>query len=52
MMSDFDPAQAATTRRSFLEHYCDTDTLCCTAHFPAPSTGHLKRWDNGFRCVG
>jgi len=31
---DVDPAQAAVTRRSFLERYCDTDTLCCTAHFP------------------
>src|SRR5207245_2757691 len=28
---DVDPAQAAVTRRSFLERYCDTDTLCCTA---------------------
>ncbi len=33
---DVDPAQAAVTRRSFLERYCDTDTLCCTAHFPSP----------------
>jgi glyoxylase-like metal-dependent hydrolase (beta-lactamase superfamily II) len=31
---DVDQAAAATTRRSFLERYCDTDTLCCTAHFP------------------
>jgi glyoxylase-like metal-dependent hydrolase (beta-lactamase superfamily II) len=31
---DVDQALAATTRRSFLERYCDTDTLCCTAHFP------------------
>ncbi|MGY3107751.1 glyoxylase-like metal-dependent hydrolase (beta-lactamase superfamily II) [Bradyrhizobium sp. LM6.9] len=36
---DVDQAQAATTRRSFLERYCDTDTLCCTAHFPSPSGG-------------
>ena len=33
---DVDQAAAATTRRSFLERYCDTDTLCCTAHFPSP----------------
>jgi len=50
MSSDFNPAMAALTRRSFLERYCDTPTLCCTAHFPAPSVGHLKRWGNGFRC--
>ncbi len=36
---DVDQAQAAVTRRSFLERYCDTDTLCCTAHFPSPSSG-------------
>jgi glyoxylase-like metal-dependent hydrolase (beta-lactamase superfamily II) len=37
---DVDQAQAAVTRRNFLERYCDTDTLCCTAHFPSPSTGN------------
>jgi glyoxylase-like metal-dependent hydrolase (beta-lactamase superfamily II) len=47
---DVDQAQAAATRRSFLERYCDTDTLCCTAHFPSPSTGRIKRWGNGFVC--
>ena len=31
---DVDQAQAAATRRGFLERYCDTDTLCCTALFP------------------
>ena len=47
---DVDPAQAASTRRSFLEHYCDSDTLCCFAHFPSPSAGRVKRWGDGFRC--
>jgi glyoxylase-like metal-dependent hydrolase (beta-lactamase superfamily II) len=47
---DVDPAQAAATRRSFLERYCDTDTLCCTAHFPSPSTGKIRRHGNGFSC--
>ena len=47
---DIDQAQAATTRRSFLERYCDTDTLCCTAHFPSPSAGKIRRWGDGFRC--
>jgi glyoxylase-like metal-dependent hydrolase (beta-lactamase superfamily II) len=46
---DKDPAQAAATRRAFLERYCDTPTLCCTAHFPSPSAGHVKRWGHGFR---
>ena len=39
---DVDQAQAAVTRRNFLERYCDTDTLCCTAHFPSPSTGKIR----------
>jgi glyoxylase-like metal-dependent hydrolase (beta-lactamase superfamily II) len=47
---DVDQAQAAATRRNFLERYCDTDTLCCTAHFPSPSTGKIRRWANGFSC--
>jgi glyoxylase-like metal-dependent hydrolase (beta-lactamase superfamily II) len=47
---DVDQAQAAVTRRSFLERYCDTDTLCCTAHFPSPSTGKIRRHGDGFSC--
>jgi len=48
---DVDPAMAATTRRSFLERYCDTDTLCCTAHFPSPSVGKIRRKGNAFVCA-
>lgn len=47
---DVDPAQAAVTRRGFLERYCDTDTLCCMAHFPSPSAGRIRRKGNGFAC--
>ena len=47
---DVDQAQAAATRRNFLERYCDTDTLCCAAHFPSPSTGKIRRFGNGFSC--
>ncbi|MGA2058225.1 MAG: MBL fold metallo-hydrolase [Bradyrhizobium sp.] len=47
---DVDPVQAAVTRKNFLERYCDTDTLCCTAHFPSPSTGKIRRKGNGFSC--
>ena len=50
MKFDVDQAAAATTRRSFLERYCDTDTLCCTAHFPSPSVGKIRRWGDGFSC--
>jgi glyoxylase-like metal-dependent hydrolase (beta-lactamase superfamily II) len=47
---DVDQAQAAATRRNFLERYCDTDTLCCTAHFPSPSAGKIRRLGNAFTC--
>ena len=50
MRVDYDPAQGAATRRKFLETYCDTNTLCCFAHFPSPSRGYVKRWGNGFKC--
>ena len=50
MRADFDPKQAAVTRRGLLERCCDTDTLCCTAHFPTPSVGRIRPWDSGFRC--
>jgi len=44
-----DAAQAAATCRTFLERFCDTPTVCCTAHFPAPSVGRIKRWGRGYR---
>jgi glyoxylase-like metal-dependent hydrolase (beta-lactamase superfamily II) len=47
---DVDPKRSAVTRRSFLERFCDTGTLCCTAHFPSPSSGKIKRKGNGFMC--
>ncbi|BAM92519.1 putative metallo-beta-lactamase superfamily protein [Bradyrhizobium oligotrophicum S58] len=47
---DVDPVQAAVTRRAFLERYCDTATLCCTAHFPSPSVGRIRRNGDGFAC--
>jgi glyoxylase-like metal-dependent hydrolase (beta-lactamase superfamily II) len=47
---DVDQAQAATTRRNFMERYCDSNTLCCTAHFPSPSVGKIRRNGNGFSC--
>jgi glyoxylase-like metal-dependent hydrolase (beta-lactamase superfamily II) len=48
---DVDQAQAAVTRRNFLERYCDADTLCCPAHFPSPSVGKIRRAGDGFSCV-
>ena len=45
---DWDPTVAALTRRSFLERYCETPTLVCTAHFPLPSAGRIVRAGDGF----
>ena len=49
MFTDEDPGQAAATRRQFLERYADTETLVFTMHFPDPSVGYLRRWEDGFR---
>jgi glyoxylase-like metal-dependent hydrolase (beta-lactamase superfamily II) len=45
---DWDVAEAIRTRRAFLERYCETDTLVCTAHFPLPSAGHIVRAGDAF----
>jgi glyoxylase-like metal-dependent hydrolase (beta-lactamase superfamily II) len=47
---DVDGQLAAKTRRSLLERLCDTGTLCCTAHFPSPSAGRIKRRGDAFTC--
>jgi glyoxylase-like metal-dependent hydrolase (beta-lactamase superfamily II) len=47
---DVDPKLAGATRRNFLQRYCDTNTLCCTAHFPSPSGGKIRRRGDGFGC--
>ena len=45
---DFDPTQAAATRRAFLERYCERDVLVCASHFPSPSFGRVVREGDGF----
>ena len=45
---DFDPKQAAATRRAFLERYCERDVLVCASHFPSPSFGRVVREGNAF----
>jgi len=47
---DVDQSLAAATRRSFLDRYCDTATLCCMAHFPSPSVTRITRRGDGFDC--
>ncbi len=48
--ADLDPARAVETRKGFLEKFCDTGTVCCFTHFPAPSASRVRRWGEGFRC--
>src|SRR5215468_12696349 len=45
---DWDAAQAAATRRAFLERYCERDVLVCASHFPSPSFGRIVREGKGF----
>lgn len=46
---DWDAALAKRTRREFLERYCETGTLVCTAHFPLPSAGRIVRANDAYR---
>jgi len=46
---DWDPEHAKRTRRAFMERYCDTDTLICTAHSPLPSAGRIVAQGAAFR---
>jgi glyoxylase-like metal-dependent hydrolase (beta-lactamase superfamily II) len=41
--SDYNLALAATTRKEFLDTYCDSNSLILTSHFPSPSVGHIIR---------
>ena len=38
---DNDLSQSATTRKTFFDQHCETDTLILTAHLPSPSVGHI-----------
>jgi glyoxylase-like metal-dependent hydrolase (beta-lactamase superfamily II) len=49
MRVDYSSPQAGESRRTMFSRFCDTSTLICTAHFPSPSSGHLKRWGDGFK---
>ncbi len=46
--SDYDLAAAAETRKTFLNTYCESDSLVLTAHFPSPSIGHIVSRGDGY----
>ncbi len=45
---EFDTAASTNTRRTFLDKYCNSDSIILTAHFPSPSIGHIIRRGNGY----
>jgi glyoxylase-like metal-dependent hydrolase (beta-lactamase superfamily II) len=45
---DANKERAAKTRLDFLTRYSDCDTRVLTAHFPLPSTGHIRRYHDVF----
>ncbi len=46
--TDYDLAASVNTRKTFLNKYCESDTLVLTAHFPSPSIGHIIPRGNGY----
>ena len=46
---DYDQSLALETRQSFLEQYCDKDTLVFGSHFPTPPAGRIVRDDRVYR---
>jgi len=51
MMVDYDSRQAGESRRKLFGRFCDTSTMMCTAHFPAPSTARVVPWRDAFDFV-
>jgi glyoxylase-like metal-dependent hydrolase (beta-lactamase superfamily II) len=51
VMSDYDSVHAGQTRRQIFDRFCDESTLLCATHFPAPSTGRVRRWNAGYKFV-
>lgn len=45
---DWDPAQAAQSRRRFFAEVADSDTLILPVHFPSPTAGHITGGSDGF----
>jgi glyoxylase-like metal-dependent hydrolase (beta-lactamase superfamily II) len=51
MRADYNSPQAGESRRKLFSCICDSATLVCTAHFPSPSSGQMKKDGNGFKFV-
>jgi glyoxylase-like metal-dependent hydrolase (beta-lactamase superfamily II) len=51
MRADYDSKQAGQTRRTIFDRFCDAPTLICVTHFPSPSVGRVRRWEDGYKFV-
>jgi glyoxylase-like metal-dependent hydrolase (beta-lactamase superfamily II) len=51
MMADYDSPQAGQTRRQIFDRFSDEPTILCATHFPAPSTGRMRRSGDGYKFV-
>jgi len=45
---EYDMAESTNTRQTFLDRYCDSDSIIMTAHFPSPSIGYIVRRGSGY----
>jgi glyoxylase-like metal-dependent hydrolase (beta-lactamase superfamily II) len=51
MLADYDSTQAGITRRKVFDRFCEEPTILCATHFPAPSTGHVRHWGDGYKFI-
>ena len=45
---EYDMALSTTTRETFLDAHCASDTVVLTSHFPSPSVGHIIPRGNAY----
>jgi glyoxylase-like metal-dependent hydrolase (beta-lactamase superfamily II) len=45
---EYDMAASTSTRKTFLDAHCNTDTVVLTSHFPSPSVGHIVARGKGY----
>ncbi len=45
---EYDLALSTSTRKTFLDAHCESDTVVLTSHFPSPSVGHIVTRGKGY----
>jgi glyoxylase-like metal-dependent hydrolase (beta-lactamase superfamily II) len=51
MIADYNSPQAGQTRRKIFDRFCEEPTIVCATHFPAPSTGRVRHWGDGYKFI-